>query len=98
MSNSDMIEVLDPTAQARPPQRALAERPADLEGKTIGLLDNTKPNANIFVRHVGARLLEQYKVGGLVTKRKSNVSSAAGPAILESLVKECDLVINAFGD
>ncbi|MCL5961806.1 MAG: hypothetical protein M1358_21245 [Chloroflexi bacterium] len=98
MSSSNTIEVLDPAAKARPPHRSLAQRRGDLVGKTTGLLDNTKPNANVFVQRVGARLLEQYKLKGIVTKRKSNVSSAAGPAIIEGLASECDMVVNAFGD
>ena len=47
-----LIEVLNPTAEARAPELPLARRSADLSGKIIGFLNNRKANAGLLLEHV----------------------------------------------
>jgi hypothetical protein len=76
---------------------ALAPRVATLSGLTIGLLDNSKHGADILLDEVGAILLREHGVSNLVRRRKSTAAISGGP-ILEELIRNCDAVINAYGD
>jgi hypothetical protein len=67
----------------------------DLAGKRIGLLDNSKPNADRFLEFVGARLKERYADIERVTQRKMTRMEAD---VLPALIQRCDAVINAFAD
>ena len=48
--------VLDPTGELVPAERSLLPRPASLEGKTVGLLDISKPRGNVFLDRLEERL------------------------------------------
>ena len=53
----ELEHLLDPTGIAdHAADTTLAPRPATLRGLTIGLLDNTKPNAANLLRHVATEL------------------------------------------
>ena len=41
--------VLDPTDEARPAARTVGPRPDDLAGRTVGLLDISKPRGEVFL-------------------------------------------------
>src|SRR5687767_13483415 len=43
------IIVLEPAAAPQPPLVELAKRPATLDGKRLGFLDNGKPNADVLL-------------------------------------------------
>ena len=45
-------------------------RPKSLEGICVGMLDNTKPNFDIFLDTVEALLLKNYKIGSIVRHKK----------------------------
>lgn len=97
-----MIEVLSPVAERRQREVPLAIRPATLDGKVLGLLDNGKPNAGRLVAAVGELLAARYRLAGVVKRSKSEGPlGAAGPLPDEmraDLIRRCDLVVNAIGD
>jgi len=93
-----MIEVLHPTAEAKPEEREMAPRLPDLTGKAIGFLDNTKANADIFLARVEERLREKFHFAEVIRRRKANAAVPAGDAIINELVQKCHVVVNAFGD
>ena len=41
--------IIDPLGEARRPQHRVSPRVADLNGKVLGMFDNSKPNFNIFL-------------------------------------------------
>jgi len=92
------MQVYDPTAPNTAPAQNLRRSVADLSGKVIGFIDNTKPNFNLLARDVGELLLSQYGVKAVIQKRKRSVATPAPNEVLDELARECDLVITGSGD
>ena len=53
------MDVLDPAGDTAIDARVLARRPAGLTGATIGILDNSKPNARVLLERVAQGLRER---------------------------------------
>ena len=94
---AETIIVLDPTAKAHVSESPMALRLESLVGKKVGFLDNSKPNADILIARIKARLEERFEFGGTVEKRKRNAGAGMREGDLEELAT-CDLVINGVGD
>jgi hypothetical protein len=89
------IQIVNPTAQREYHEKNLARRAPDLRGKTIGLLDNSKPNADKFLERVGELLKREYRDVKIVSRRKNNRTEAD---CLPELLQTCDAVVTAFAD
>lgn len=98
VASTKTMQVLNPTGQANVPEVAMAPRLDSLEGKVVGLLDNTKANADVFLSRVEELLREKFRVAEIIRWRKPTASRAMPDRVLEQLTARCDLVINAFGD
>ena len=87
---------LDPTSERAAIARSLAERPASLEGKVIGLLDIRKPRGNVFLDRLEALLNEQ----GLRTERftKPTFAKVAPVDLRHEISTKCDVVVEALAD
>ena len=48
-----MIELLDPTTGVATQPIAYVDRPASLEGKRVGLVENTKFNSDLLLAKIG---------------------------------------------
>lgn len=94
----DKIILLDPTAEDVPEEHALAKRLASLKGATIGLVDNTKRNSDLFLKQVGEELQKRYGVSRVVYVRKANASTPAPSELLDQVVGPSDAVIHAVAD
>jgi hypothetical protein len=94
---SDDLGFIDPTAGSGRKKVPLAPRPADLTGKVVGLLDNTKEQGSLILETLGAALCEQYGVARVVTRRKEHYSKPATAALLDEMAKEVDVAIAALG-
>jgi hypothetical protein len=77
---------------------ALAARPASLSGLRLGLLANTKHNAEQFLDEVGRLLAEQHGVTTVVARKKPDITNTAPEPILDDLRDGCDLVVVGVGD
>jgi hypothetical protein len=75
----------------------IAPRLGSLAGTRIGLLDNTKKNADRLLAAVGAILVRSHGVAEVVSRRKISSSPAAPDWMIDELTA-CDAVINAYGD
>lgn len=75
----------------------IAPRLDTLNGKKVGLLDNTKKNADLLLKAAGEILGREYGVAEVIYRRKTSSSPGAPPAMLDELAG-CDAVINAYGD
>jgi len=91
-----LIEVLNPTAEARAPELPLARRNADLRGKTIGFLNNRKANAGLLLEQVEELLRARFGEFGVV-KGEKNAAMAVPEAVMARL-SQCDVVVTAVGD
>jgi hypothetical protein len=98
MEESGMsIRVLNPTAD----EAALATRAApgltSLEGRTVGLLDNSKINVRPLLDHMEEILRSRHGVKEVVRLKKPDPSRPAPPAVLAEMTG-CDALISAVGD
>ena len=91
--------LLDPTGmEHQATDRTLSPRPVSLKGLTIGLLDNTKPNATMLLREIAKELQEHYGAGESRLYTKDYFGTPLSQPLLEQIVGECDVVITAVGD
>jgi hypothetical protein len=92
------LVVLDPTAEPVAGEVTLAPRPDSLDGKVIGLLDNSKLNSDRFLDMLAEELSERYSFAGIVRARKPTASRIVPDDTLREFVEKCDVVITAVGD
>ena len=91
-----LVNPLDetPRVQANP-----APRLDTLAGKTIGLLDISKPGGSVFLDHLERLLKENHGVAEVVRATKPTFTKPAPAAIIEQLIAaHCDAVIEALAD
>ncbi len=88
---------IDPTAGGTAEKIELAQRPVDLSGKVVGLLDNTKEQADIILETLGNALREQYDVAKVVSQRKEHYSKPATDEMIAEMAQEVDVAIAALG-
>ena len=91
------IRVLSPVAESKVSQEASLPLPADLAGKRIGFLDNTKTNFELLVRRMEALLRERWAIAETVYQRKLNAATPAPPEALAALAG-VDLVVTGAAD
>ena len=90
--------LLSPLGEREVERHPIAPRLTSLAGKTIGLLDNTKKNADLLIKAAGDMLIAEHGVAEVLYRRKLGSSPAAPAAMLDELAAACDAVINAYGD
>jgi hypothetical protein len=77
---------------------SLAPRLSTLQGKRVGLLDNSKSKAGKMLDTVAAILDTTYGFTAIVRHRKPSASKPADPAVINDLASTCDLVVAGVGD
>ncbi len=90
--------IIDPLGEARRPHYTVSPRLADLNGKVLGLFDNSKPNFNIFLDRLEEQLRSRYALAGVVRSGKETAKRGAPAKALEDLAREADFIINGMGD
>ena len=95
---SDVVTVCHPAAEDVAEPQRLAPRLSNLQGTTVGLIDNHKRNANVYLEELGRLLQARYGVTEVVTYRKISQSLPTPDAILDHLASTCDAVIHAVAD
>ena len=88
----------DPRGVVETEPLALAARAGGLDGLRLGVLDNTKWNANRLLRKTVARLGEQVSFAAVNYYRKESFSKDADPALIETIAADNDIVLTAIGD
>ena len=67
-------------------------------GIRLGVLDNSKGNADHLLNFIVEGVKKEFKVASVVMKRKPASSRPATDEILDELAKEADLVVSAMAD
>jgi hypothetical protein len=67
-------------------------------GIRLGVLDNSKANADYLLNLIVEGVKKEYKVDSVVVRRKPASSRPATEQMLDELAKEADLVISAMAD
>ncbi len=75
-----------------------APRLASLAGTRVGLIDDSKRNADVLLEELADILRTRYEIAGVKWHRKPSASRPADPEALKELVEECDSVVVAIGD
>ena len=88
--------LMDPTSERESSARPLAKRPATLEGKTVGLLDISKPRGDVFLDRLEQRLTDR----GVTVERfsKPTFTKPAPADLRREIESKCDVVIEALAD
>jgi hypothetical protein len=82
-----------------PRAEALSARAlADVRGKVVGFIDNTKPNFNLLADDMADLLVNEYGAAEVMRFRKRAPSDGASAAMLEAIAQKADLVIAGSGD
>lgn len=97
-SKAPTITVMDPRADPVATEASMAVRPDTLHGKVMGLLDNSKNNANELVRKIGELLQEQFEIKEVKVASKPDSSRPAPTEIMEDLASGVDFAVVAVGD
>jgi len=97
--NEDAYQpVFDPRGRVDAERIVPAPRVAALAGLRLGILDNTKWNANRLLRKTAARLEDQHHFATVNYYRKESFSKNADPALLAAIAAKSDIVLTAIGD
>ena len=90
------LVLLDPTSERSPVARALAPRPASLDGLAVAILDISKARGNVFLDRVAELLTAR---GLRVNRyRKPTFTRPAPTALRQQIAAECQLVIEGLAD
>lgn len=98
MSKEPEQIVFDPCGVVGAERLDLAPRTRELNGTRLGVLDNTKWNANRLLRKIAARLGQQIAVAAVNYYRKESFARDADPALLARVAAENDIIVTAIGD
>ncbi len=91
------LPFIDPTRGASTTKLQRATRPMDLAGKVVGLLDNTKEQADIILEAVAQDLVRRYGVAEVIVRRKEFFSKPAKPELLDEMAKRVQVAVAAVG-
>jgi hypothetical protein len=98
MTKSESAIAFDPRGIVETEPKVLAPRPTALAGLRLGVLDNTKWNANRLLRKIVAQLGPETAFAAVNYYRKENFSKDAEPALLATIATHNDIVLTTIGD
>ncbi len=91
---SGLITLVNPLSETKSTRSALARRVPTLKGKSIGFIDNIKPNAGLFLRYIEEMIRADYPDVRTETVRKNFTPNA----LIADKLGKVDAVVNAWGD
>ena len=92
------IEVLSPAAVVAANAVPLAKRVPTLDGRVVGLLNNSKSGTRPFLDRVEELLGREHGVARIIRYDKKAAALPVPDEMLEAAVRECDVVINGIAD
>ena len=92
--------VLSPEGKAQASAARVAALPRfpHLRGKVVGLLDNSKPNADKLEERFAELLKERFGVAQVIARRKITAQQGAPKQDLDELAAQADFVLSGLGD
>lgn len=75
-----------------------APRLASLAGTRLGLIDDSKRNADVLLAELAEVLRTKYEISEVKWHRKPSASKPAEPEAIRELIESCDSVVIAIGD
>jgi hypothetical protein len=95
---TDKVVLVVPEAPAPAFDAVVKERAIDKRGIRLGVLDNSKGNADHLLKFIVDSVKSAVPVASVVSLRKASVSLPAPDEILDQLAKEADVVVSAMAD
>ncbi len=95
---SRKITLVVPEAPAPAPAATAEQRKAGKGGLRLGILDNSKGNADHLLKFLVEGVKALVPVASVVSLRKGSVSLPAPKEILDQLTAEADFVVSAMAD
>ncbi len=95
---SSSVQVYEPVAPCLTQPQKHRQSLDGLAGKTIGFIDNSKPNFNYLVEDLSQLLMEKHGVKAVVKQRKRSASQGLPEAAMNELVAQTDAIITGSGD
>ena len=94
------IEVLDPTGKVEQNTSLASEGIGELDGTVIGLVDNGKPNYDIFLDRVKELLSARFQFAEIIQVKKGNDDTGAplNADDVNNLATRCDIILNGICD
>ncbi len=92
------IQVYEPVAPCLTQPQKSRQSLDKLAGKTIGFIDNSKPNFNLLVEDLSQLLIEKHGVKAVIKQRKRSASQGLSEALMNELVSKTDAIITGSGD
>jgi hypothetical protein len=96
--NQGGTRVFDPRGSVERKVMPIAPRPTALRGLRLGILDNSKWNANKLLRGAAAALSGSIEFAAVNYYVKHSFSKDAFPELIERIAAENDIVLTAIGD
>jgi hypothetical protein len=92
-------KLLDPTGDSeRAVDTTLAPRLRSVRGLTVGLLENTKPNAAATLSAVARELRRRHGLQASVMYTKSYFGTPAEESLIQQILRNCDFAVAGIGD
>jgi hypothetical protein len=92
------IVVLSPAGVVLGTEVSFAKRVPTLEGRVVGLINNSKTGSGPFLDLVEELLRSEYGVARTIRYDKWSAALPAPKAMLAKAASECDLVVNGIAD
>lgn len=93
----ESIIVLNPTTESNKSETSLAPRLSTLEGKVLGVVNNSKRNSDVFIKHLVNKIKDSYNLKDVIWINKRNPSLPMDDNVLQQL-KLTHAVIAGVGD
>jgi len=92
------VDLLSPAAAIPGTVVPLARRVPTLQGRVVGLLDNSKSGTRPFLDRVEELLQREHGASRTIRYAKKAAALPAPDEMLEAAGRECDVVINGIAD
>ena len=91
------MRIVNPMNETVPQAAPVAPRLTSLEGKTIALLDISKPGGSVFLDRIEHRLRTEHRVAAVLREMKPTFAKPAPAGVLER-IRMADAVIEGLAD
>ena len=98
MTQKNQFVLVNPTTQAVVAPFNGAPRLPTLAGTRLGIIDDSKKNADVLLEELAELLRTRYEISEVKWHRKPSASRPADPTAIRELAESCDSVIVAVGD
>ena len=91
--------LLDPTGESDlATNTSLTPRLRSLRGLRLALLENTKPNGAVLLRHVGQQLQDRYGLREVRMFRKGYFGTPVEESVVQQILRNSDFAVAGIGD